>query len=293
MRIARFTLDGSTRLGIVDGDHIVDAGGNDPTLPSDLGAVLAGPGLAAVARAADGAPRHELAQVRLEAPIVAPPTFLAIGLNYRAHVDESGMDKPEMPIVFNKQISCVTGPFDPIEVPHVAPDWVDYEGELGVVIGARCRNVPVERAHEVVAGYLIVNDVSVRDWQRATPTMTMGKSWDTHGPIGPWLVTSDELADPHSLGIRTYVDGELRQDGNTAQMIDNCWELIAHISTACTLLPGTIIATGTPEGVGFVMDPPRCLKPGSTVRIEIDGIGTIENPVIAQRADTHHTTRRS
>jgi 2-keto-4-pentenoate hydratase/2-oxohepta-3-ene-1,7-dioic acid hydratase in catechol pathway len=282
MRIARFTLDGSTRLGIVEGDHVLDAGGHQPGLPSDLAAVLAGPGLDAVARAADGAPAHALADVRIEAPIAVPPTFLAIGLNYRAHVEESGMHKPDVPIVFNKQITCVNGPFDPIEVPTVAPDWVDYEGELGVVIGTRCRNVPAERAHEIVAGYLIVNDVSVRDWQRATPTMTMGKSWDTHGPIGPWLVTTDELTDPHSIGIRTYVDGELRQDGNTAQMINDCWELIAHISTACTLLPGTIIATGTPEGVGFVMDPPRCLKPGSTVRIEIDGIGAIENPVIAQ-----------
>jgi 2-keto-4-pentenoate hydratase/2-oxohepta-3-ene-1,7-dioic acid hydratase in catechol pathway len=200
-------------------------------------------------------------------------------------VEESGMHKPDAPIVFNKQVTCVTGPFDTIEVPAVAPDWVDYEGELGVVIGRRCRNVPVERAHEVVAGYLIVNDVSVRDWQRATPTMTMGKSWDTHGPIGPWLVTADELTDPHSLAIRTYVDGELRQDGNTKQMINDCWELIAHISTAFTLLPGTVIATGTPEGVGFVMDPPRCLSAGAVVRIEIDAIGAIENRVVAQESE--------
>lgn len=282
MKIARFTHGGSTRLGVVDGDTILDAGGNDPSLPTDLVDVLAGPGLAAVGAAAEGAAEIALDAVRLEAPLAVPPTFLAIGLNYRAHVEESGMHKPDVPIVFNKQITCVTGPFDPIEVPTVAPDWVDYEGELGVVIGTRCRNVPAERAHEVVAGYVIVNDVSVRDWQRATPTMTMGKSWDTHGPIGPWLVTSDELTDPHSLALRTYVDGEIRQNGNTAQMLTDCWELIAHISTACTLLPGTIIATGTPEGVGFVMDPPGCLKPGSTVRIEIDGIGAIENPVVAQ-----------
>jgi 2-keto-4-pentenoate hydratase/2-oxohepta-3-ene-1,7-dioic acid hydratase in catechol pathway len=230
MKIARFTHGGSTRLGIVDGDHVVDAGSNDPALSTDVGGQLAGGGLGAVARAAEDARRLALDEVRLEAPIAMPPTFLAIGLNYRAHVEESGMHKPDAPIVFNKQVTCVTGPFDPIEVPAVAPDWVDYEGELGVVIGRRCRNVPVERAHEVVAGYLIVNDVSVRDWQRATPTMTMGKSWDTHGPIGPWLVTADELTDPHSLAIRTYVDGELRQDGNTKQMINDCWELIAHIS---------------------------------------------------------------
>ena len=223
-----------------------------------------------------------LDDVVLEAPISQPPTFLAIGLNYSAHVAESGMKKADVPIVFNKQITCVTGPSDPIEVPTVAPDWVDYEGELGVVIGQRCRSVKAADAADVVAGYLVVNDVSVRDWQRATPTMTMGKSWDTHGPIGPWLVTTDEITDPHDLRIRTWVDDELRQDASTAQMINNCWELIEHISTAFTLLPGTIIATGTPAGVGFVMDPPRCLSPGSTVRIEIESIGTIENPVIAQ-----------
>jgi 2-keto-4-pentenoate hydratase/2-oxohepta-3-ene-1,7-dioic acid hydratase in catechol pathway len=285
MKIARFTHGGSTRLGIVDGDHVVDAGSNAPALSTDVGGQLAGGGLGAVARAAEDARRLALDEVRLEAPIAMPPTFLAIGLNYRAHVEESGMHKPDAPIVFNKQVTCVTGPFDPIEVPAVAPDWVDYEGELGVVIGRRCRNVPVERAHEVVAGYLIVNDVSVRDWQRATPTMTMGKSWDTHGPIGPWLVTADELTDPHSLAIRTYVDGELRQDGNTKQMINDCWELIAHISTAFTLLPGTVIATGTPEGVGFVMDPPRCLSAGAVVRIEIDAIGAIENRVVAQESE--------
>jgi 2-keto-4-pentenoate hydratase/2-oxohepta-3-ene-1,7-dioic acid hydratase in catechol pathway len=282
VKIARFTHGGATRLGIVHDDHVLDAGGNDPSLPTDVGALLAGPGFDALTAASHGAARLAVDQVRFEAPIVSPPTFLAIGLNYSAHVEESGMHRPEAPIVFNKQITCVTGPFDPIEVPTVAPDWVDYEGELGVVIGTSCRNVRRERAHEVVAGYLIVNDVSVRDWQRATPTMTMGKSWDTHGPIGPWLVTADELTDPHSLAIRTFVDGELRQDGNTKQMITDCWDLIAHLSTAFTLLPGTIIATGTPEGVGFVMDPPGCLRAGSVVRIEIDGIGAIENPVIAQ-----------
>ena len=282
MRLARFTEAGRTRLGVVDGDVVADVGTVDPTLPTDVGALLAVDALAHVRSLVAAAPRVSLAEVRLEAPIAAPPTFLAIGLNYGAHVAESGMTKPDAPVVFNKQITCVTGPFDPIEVPVVAPDWVDYEGELGVVIGSRCRAVPAARAHEVVAGYLVVNDVSVRDWQRATPTMTMGKSWDTHGPIGPWLVTADELTDPHDRRIRTWVDGDLRQDASTSQMINDCWELIAHLSTAFTLLPGTIIATGTPAGVGFVMDPPRCLKAGSVVRIEIDGIGAIENPVVPQ-----------
>ena len=276
MRIARFTEAGRTRLGIVDGDRIIDAG---DAMPNDLGAVIAAGGLASFE--ANGA-RFPLEAVRLEAPIMQPPEFLAIGLNYADHVAESGMKKPEMPIVFNKQATCITGPFDPIEVPTVAPTLVDYEGELGVVIGTRCRDVKVDDAHEVVAGYLVVNDVSVRDWQRASPTMTMGKSWDTHGPIGPWLVTADELPDPHRLRIRTWVDEDLRQDASTAQMITNVWELISFLSTAFTLLPGTIIATGTPAGVGFVMDPPHCLDPGMRVRIEIEGVGTIDNPVVAQ-----------
>ncbi|HEY7626196.1 MAG TPA: fumarylacetoacetate hydrolase family protein, partial [Ilumatobacteraceae bacterium] len=261
----------------------IDVGTADPTLPTDVGVLLAGDGLASLARTAATAPRLALSAVKLEAPIAQPPTFLAIGLNYADHVTESGSKKPEgAPVVFNKQITCVIGPGDGIEVPTVAPDWVDYEGELGVVIGTRCRNVSVDDAASVVAGYLIVNDVSVRDWQRATPTMTMGKSWDTHGPIGPWLVSADEVGDPHDLTIQTWVDGDLRQDASTKLMLNNCWELIAHLSTAFTLLPGTVIATGTPAGVGFVMKPPRCLKPGSTVRIEIDKLGVLENPVIAQ-----------
>jgi len=187
-----------------------------------------------------------------------------------------------VPVFFNKAITCVTGPDDPIVIPAAAPGQVDYEGELGVVIGTRCRAVPAERALEVVAGYVVVDDVSVRDWQFATPTWTMGKGWDTHGPIGPWLTTTDELPDPQGLRVRTWVDGELRQDASTANMIFDCRRLIAYVSTACTLLPGTVIAAGTPAGVGFSMDPPRYLQPGSRVRIEIDGIGAIDNPVIAK-----------
>jgi 2-keto-4-pentenoate hydratase/2-oxohepta-3-ene-1,7-dioic acid hydratase in catechol pathway len=284
MKIARFTEGGRTRLGIVTADtgEVIDVGSADPSLPTDVGVLLGTTGVAELARTAASAPRLALSAVTLEAPIAQPPTFLAIGLNYADHVAESGMPKPAAPVVFNKQVTCVVGPGAGIEVPTVAPDWVDYEGELGIVIGKRCRTVSVADAPSVVAGFLIVNDVSVRDWQRATPTMTMGKSWDTHGPTGPWLVTADEVGDPHDLGIRTWVDGDLRQNASTKQMITNCWELIAHISTAFTLLPGTIIATGTPAGVGFVMDPPRCMKPGSTVRIEIDKLGVLENPVIAQ-----------
>jgi 2-keto-4-pentenoate hydratase/2-oxohepta-3-ene-1,7-dioic acid hydratase in catechol pathway len=282
MKIARFTHDGFTRLGVVDGDQIADVGSADPGLATDLGAVLEAGELGRVGAAVASASLLDLAAVRLEATIVRPPEFIAIGLNYAAHVAESkmGSSKPKVPMVFNKMSTCITGPCDPIHVPRAAPDNIDYEGELGVVIGTKCRAVSVEDAHSVVAGYVIVNDVSVRDWQHASPTFTMGKSWDTHGPIGPWMVTADEITDPHNLTVRTWVDGDLRQDGNTNQMITNCWELIAHLSTAFTLLPGTIIATGTPAGVGYAMDPKGLLSDGMSVRIEIGGIGSIENPVI-------------
>jgi 2-keto-4-pentenoate hydratase/2-oxohepta-3-ene-1,7-dioic acid hydratase in catechol pathway len=282
MKLARFTAEGWTRLGAVVGDEVADLGAVEPALPADVGAALAARSLTAMDRLAARAPRRPLGDVRLEAPIRMPPAYLAVGLNYGEHADESGLQTADVPTIFNKQVTCVTGPFDPIEIPAAAPDHVDYEGELGVVIGTRCRAVPAARAHEVVAGYVVVDDVSVRDWQFATPTWTMGKGWDTHGPIGPWLSTTDEIPDPHALRIRTWVDGGLRQDASTAQMIHDCWELIAYVTTAFTLLPGTIIATGTPAGVGFSMDPPRPLRPGSRVRVEVEGIGAIDNPVVAQ-----------
>ncbi len=282
MKIAKFTYQTATRLGVVEGDTIADLGAVDGSFPTDIGQLLEAGRLGEVGALAAKAPRLSLGDVHLEAPIARPPEFLAIGLNYHDHVAESAMTKTVAPIVFNKQSTCVNGPFDPIHIPRAAPDHVDYEGELGIVIGQRCREVSVADAHKVVAGYIIVNDVSVRDWQRATPTMTMGKSWDTHGPIGPWMVTADEITDPHNLRIQTWVNGEKRQDASTSLMITNCWEQIAHITTACTLLPGTIIATGTPAGVGIAMNPPGVLHPGSSVRIEIDRIGHIEATCIAQ-----------
>jgi 2-keto-4-pentenoate hydratase/2-oxohepta-3-ene-1,7-dioic acid hydratase in catechol pathway len=162
---------------------------------------------------------------------------------------------------------------------------VDYEGELGFVIGTRCRHVPADRAREVIAGYTIVNDVSVRDWQLRTPTMTMGKSFDTHGPTGPSLVTADEIGDPHGLELRTWVNGELRQEARTDELLFDCWEMVEHLTTAFTLEPGDVIATGTPAGVGAGMSPPAWLVPGDVVRIDIEGIGVLENPVIAEPDD--------
>ena len=281
MKIARFSSNGSPTLGVVVGDEIADIGSGHPTMPTDLLPLLASGELADLESLVDDAPRIPLGDVQLLAPIAQPPVFLAVGLNYHLHIEESGMARPDVPMIFNKQVTCVTGPNDPIEIPAAAPDEVDYEGELGVVIGTRCRAVPVDRALDVVAGYMVVNDVSVRDWQQRSATFTMGKSWDTHGPTGPWMVTADEVPDPQDLRIRTWVDEDLRQDESTGAMIFSCAELISHLSTAFTLLPGTIIATGTPAGVGFKMVPPGTLSPGQRVRIEIDGIGTIDNPCVA------------
>ena len=249
--------------------------------------LAAGSAAMAAARHAQSAAsgRLALADVRLRAPVLRPPKFLAIGLNYADHVKESGLEPPAVPVFFNKQTTCVAGPFDPIHLPRVSP-LLDYEGELAFVIGRRCRHVPRDRAHEVIAGYLVVNDVSVRDWQLRTPTMTMGKSFDTHGPMGPWLVTPDEIGDPHALELRTWVSGEIRQHSNTRHLIHDCFAQVEHLSTAFTLEPGDVVTTGTPAGVGGAMSPPRFLRAGDVVRIEIDKIGAIENRVTEEPAET-------
>ena len=287
MKLTTFTHGGSTRIGVADGDEVIDLAEAAPSLPREMIAFLeAGPEAMETARAAiaTGA-RIPLADVQLEAPIARPPKFLAVGLNYADHVAESGMDTPEHPTIFNKQSTCVTGPTDPVHVPKVS-HVLDYEGEFGIVIGRRGRHVSRDDAEDYIAGYLIVNDVTVRDWQFRTPTWTMGKSFDTHGPIGPWIVTTDEIRDPHQLGLRTYVNDELRQESNTKQLIFDCFFLIEHFSQAFTLEPGDIIATGTPGGVGILNKPPQLLKAGDVVRVEIDGIGQIENPIIDEPDDT-------
>ncbi|HEY2429660.1 MAG TPA: fumarylacetoacetate hydrolase family protein [Acidimicrobiales bacterium] len=280
MRIAAFAAADGPHLGIVEGDSLLDVSAAAPELPRDLPTLLAGPGLEALSAARTDALRHDVAGLALLAPTGRPPKFLAIGMNYRDHIAETGREPPEHQLWFNKQTTCVIGPGAAIEVPGRWSTQVDYEGELGVVIGKRCRHVPAERAREVIAGWVVVNDVSVRDWQRNSPTFTLGKSWDTHGPIGPWMVTTDEIGDPHRLGIRTWVNGDLRQDGNTSDLIFNCWQMIEHLSTVFTLEPGDLLSTGTPAGVGMARTPPAWLEAGDTVRIEIEGIGVLENPVI-------------
>ncbi len=281
MKLVTFTHQGRTRVGRLEAEAeaVVDltAGG----LPQQLTALLAAEEGMARAASTDGA-RLPLADVRIEAPVQNPPRILGVALNYADHVAELGREKPEVPMIFNKQSTSIAGPFDPVHLPRVS-DKLDYEGELAVVIGRRCRHVPKERAHEVIAGYMTANDVSVRDWQIRSSTLTMGKSFDTHCPTGPALVSVDEIGgSPSGLELRTWVNGELRQHSNTNQLIFDCFDLVEHLSSAFTLLPGDIIVTGTPGGVAAAMKPPRWLTPGDVVRIEIEGIGAIENRVIAE-----------
>lgn len=284
MLLANFQHGSTSRLGVVVGDRVNDLAASAPDLPTEPLAFLAAgrAALDAAQNATDRSPAWiPLTDVRLLAPVPRPGKFVAMALNYRDHLEETGMEAPTFPTFFTKQSTCVIGPGDAIEVPR-ASELVDYEGELAVVIGQRGRHVPAADALSVVAGYTIVNDVTVRDWQMKAPTMMIGKSFDTHGPMGPWIVTKDDLPDPQALGIRTTVNGELLQDGNTKEMIFDIATQIETLSTAMTLEPGDVISTGTPAGVGIARRPMVLLRPGDVVRIEIDGIGALENPVVAE-----------
>jgi 2-keto-4-pentenoate hydratase/2-oxohepta-3-ene-1,7-dioic acid hydratase in catechol pathway len=288
VRLATFTHAGTTRIGLVDDAQIVDLSAAAPSLPSEMVAFLeAGDSALESARAALAASgnRLALADVVLESPVLRPPKILAVGLNYGDHVAEAGLETPKYPMIFNKQSISAHPPHAPFHLPR-ASSALDYEGELGVVIGKRCRHVPRDRATEVIAGYTVVNDVSVRDWQLRVPTFTMGKSWDTHCPMGPWIVTADEVGDPHTLDLKTWVNGELRQSSNTKNLIFDCFAIVEHLSTAFTLEPGDVIAMGTPGGVGIAMKPPKLLVAGDVVKIAIEGIGEIENAVIDEPQST-------
>jgi 2-keto-4-pentenoate hydratase/2-oxohepta-3-ene-1,7-dioic acid hydratase in catechol pathway len=283
MRLVTFTENNTTRIGLLKDSGVIDLSQAAPSLPTDMLSFLEG-GDDAMKAAQDASTldaHFDSEAVRLECPIPTPPMILAIGLNYRAHAEESGADLPKVPLVFTKQQTCANGPFDDVYAPPESA-LLDYEGELGIVIGKRCRRVKKEDAESVIAGYTIVNDVSVRDWQaRGAPaSFTMGKSWDTHGPMGPAIVTKDEVGDPHSLQLKTWVNGDLRQDSSTNDLIFNCFDIIEFISTAFTLQPGTVIPTGTPSGVAAAMKPPAWLVAGDTVKIAIDKLGYIENPII-------------
>ncbi len=281
MKLCRFESSaGKPALGLVEGDAVVDLSASG--LPAEPAAALAETDQDGLRAVGEAAPRLALEDVRLLAP-VTPRKYLGIALNYADHIAETGMDAPEVPVFFNKQVTCVVGPDADVHMPRVST-FLDYEAELAVVIGKRCRHVPAEEAHEVIAGYTAANDITVRDWQGRAQTMTIGKSFDTHGPLGPWLVTPDELGDPHDLRIRCFVGGDLRQDASTGEMVFDCFQQISHLSEAFTLEPGDVIATGTPAGVGIGRKPIRdhLLHVGDTVRVEIEGIGELTNAVVEE-----------
>ncbi|MDG2535171.1 fumarylacetoacetate hydrolase family protein [Sphingomonas sp. HITSZ_GF] len=287
MRLVRFDSAQGVRLGVMRGDEVVPLDSLADRYPTMLAVIADGAeALEAIATLRDsGAAGLSLGDVSLLAPIERPGKYLAIGMNYRKHIEEAkrlGVATPTNQFWFNKQTSCIVGPYADTD-PGVSKA-LDYEVELGVVIGKPAKHVTADQSRDHIFGYVVCNDVSARDWQQHSPTFTMGKSFDTHGPIGPWIVTADEVADPHTLGLRSYVNGELRQDGNTEQLVYNIWDQIAYLSTAFTLDPGDLIATGTPDGVGVARQPPLFLQPGDVVRCEVEQIGAIENRVIAPAA---------
>jgi 2-keto-4-pentenoate hydratase/2-oxohepta-3-ene-1,7-dioic acid hydratase in catechol pathway len=270
MRLATFQHGGSSpQAGIVSGDRISGTGIDMLSL------------IAAGATPGSSGPHYPLSEVKLLAPIPRPPKFICVGLNYRDHAREAGLEIPSIPTIFSKFTNVVIGPGDPIILPKVS-QRPDYEAEFAFVIGPGGRNIPAARAMEHVFGYTIVNDVSARDYQMSTSQWLMGKTFDTFAPMGPWIVTREEIADPHGLDLSLEIGGEVLQHSNTRELVFGIPALIEFISSVVTLEPGDVVSTGTPSGVGFARKPPRYLKVGDEVVIRIEGIGELRNPVIAE-----------
>ena len=280
MKLATFSADGQTRTGVVVGDRIIDTGvkGTMIELIRDWDSLKAG--LEAKARTGGGVP---LNSVKLEAPVQRPGKIFAIGLNYADHIEESKMPTPERQVWFTKAQTSVNGPYDPIEIAKTT-FTADYEVELVAIVGKGGKHVSASNAASAIFGYCVGNDVTERMWQHAGPQWSLGKSFDTHAPFGPWIVTADEVRDPHNLGIRCFVNGAKRQDSNTKHLVFNVWQQVEHLSVGMTLEPGDVLFTGTPGGIGAAMDPRQFLKAGDVVRCEIDGLGHIEGTMVAEGA---------
>ena len=314
MKLVTFAHRGTQRVGWLEGERIIDVNRAyaaslrqrgelracalaDALVPADMIGILeaGGGSLAAIREAAEyvrgalgsGARAEECqragvvfsaSEVTLRAPIPRPGKLILLGLNYRDHAEETGQKIPEVPTLFSKYNNSVIGPGEPILIPR-ATEQIDYEAEFAFVIGRRGHDIPRERALEYVAGYTIVNDVSARDYQFVTSQWMVGKTFDTHCPMGPTLVLKDEIPDPHNLDLRLTIGSEVLQKSNTTQLIFKIPETVEYLSRIMTLEPGDVISTGTPAGVGFARKPPRWLRPGETVRIEIAGLGILENPV--------------
>jgi acylpyruvate hydrolase len=270
MRLASYIHDGRRFAGTVVGDRVAPLAGLEQLGPDTL--------LAALAGAASGA-SVPLEEVTLRPVIPQPRKIICVGLNYRPHVTETARELPAYPVLFTKFSASLTGPYSALELPSESAE-VDYEGEIAMVIGRPGRRIARADALEHVAGYTVANDVSMRDYQRKTHQWLQGKCWQASTPLGPWLVTADELADRAALRVRTVLNGETLQDATTAELIFDVPELIATISETVTLEPGDVILTGTPGGVGMARDPKVFLKPGDAIAVEVDGVGRIENRVV-------------
>ncbi len=282
MKLAQFSENGTNGLGIVVGNRLVDLRKRlPPHVHSMVDLIEHWGALGGELKNLAGLPADlSLDQITLKAPISRPGKIMCIGLNYADHAAESKMELPADQLWFTKAVTSIADPYGTVELPKVSSS-LDYEVELVFVIGKRCRHVTRAQAPGVIFGYCIGNDISVRDWQFKTSQFTLGKSFDTHAPIGPWIVTADAF-DPHRAGIACFVNGEERQRSNTRQFVFDCYAMVEHLSKAMTLEPGDIVFTGTPAGVGFGHKPPRWLKAGDVVRSEIDGIGAIQSRVVPE-----------
>lgn len=284
MKIVTFRRGEETapEVGIVRGDEVVSLGANCPT-PTALieNWTMAQAPITDYLAKAPAEAITPLSNVVLSAPIPRPAKLICIGLNYRDHAIESGMEIPQYPVVFNKFANSIIGPNDPIVLPK-ASEKPDYEAELAFVIGEGGRYIKAENWRNHVFGYTIINDVSARDFQLRTSQWMIGKAFDSFCPMGPWIVTADEIEDPHVLDIKMTISGQVLQDSNTRELIFRIPELIEYLSSVMTLQAGDIVATGTPKGVGLGHNPPRWLKPGDECVISIEGIGELRNPVVAE-----------
>lgn len=272
MRFVTFLSGKQARPGLILNDHVMEVG-----FGSLLELIESGTDVKALATSS----KYRFSDVQLLAPIPRPRKLICVGLNYRDHAAETGAQIPKVPTIFNKFATAVIGPGANVVLPKVskAPD---YEAEFAFVIGKGGRNIEADDWQNHVFGYTMVNDVSARDYQRATSQWLMGKTFDTFAPTGPWIVTADEIADPHDLDIQMEINGEILQDSNTRELIFKIPDLIAFLSSVFTLEPGDIVSTGTPAGVGFARKPPRYLHPGDEMTVRIPAIGELHNPVVAE-----------
>jgi 2-keto-4-pentenoate hydratase/2-oxohepta-3-ene-1,7-dioic acid hydratase in catechol pathway len=283
MKLLMFSRNGGpAEPGLLSGDNVVSlSGAGFSDLMAIFGSVDAQAKAAAYAASAPDSAKAALASVKIKAPITNPEKILCVGLNYRDHAIESNMAIPEVPTIFSKFANCIIGPDEEIVLPKVAQK-PDYEAEFAVVIGQGGRNIPEDKWEDAVFGYMNLHDVSARDLQLATTQWLMGKSIDTFCPIGPYVVSKDEIADPHNLDIKITVSGQVLQNSNTRELIFKLPKLISYISTVMTLKPGDILTTGTPAGVGLAHKPPRWLRPGDECIVEVAGLGQLRNPVVGE-----------